>query len=311
MTFALDDFRRMYADPIRHAAMTAALKATVTPGSTVVDLGSGPSIYGFVALRLGASHVYAIDPDPSVGVGQAIAARNGLAEQMTFHQELSFDVDLPERVDVVIADLRDSLPFNERNLDSMCDARLRYLKAGGVLIPKFDRVFIAPIAAPSLARKMDGWLDNPAGLDMQPALDCLANRIHYDHLSVEQLRSEPVEFATVNYGVDRDGSVTTCLTTSVEITSPGRVDALALWFETVLTDGVEMQSGPGGATIYRTLQLPVFPAPDLEKGDHFEFSVEARFTGKGYAWMWSGGIDGERRCNLLSVVAPPRNPAPP
>ncbi len=302
MAFSPDDFRRMFVDRIRHEAMQAALRATVVPGSVVVDLGSGPAIYGFMALELALSHVYAIDTDKSIFLGHQLAKQNGLDDRITFLPHMSFDVDLPEKADIVIGDLRDSTAFYSRNLDSFVDAKRRFLKPDGTLIPTTDRVFVAPISSPSLATRVSGWMNNPAGIDATPALELLANQPHHDHLGQDQIRSAPQTFADVVYGVS-DGAAKPTWSGTVTVESPGVIDAIGIWFETVWTPGVTMKSGPGGAMVYRTMQLPILPAVTVKEGDQFSFSVKAAFTGEWYRWSWCGGIEGQRQRAETAILA--------
>ena len=310
--FTVDDFRRMFVDPIRHPAMVSALEESMTPGATVLDLGSGPAMYGFHALRLGASHVYAIEPHAAaIALGEQLAFQNHLQDRITFYPSMSFDVELPEKADVLVADLRDSVPFFGRNLDSIVDAKARLLKPNAIIIPRSDRGLMAPITSTSLRNRFSSWADNTAGIDTLPAAELIANQYHFDHLASDQIRAEPVSYGTINYGIDQDGSTPVGWSGVVDIASDGIVDALGLWFESDLTPRVKLRSGPGGARIYRTKQLPIFPAVAVRRGDRFEFSVRADFTGSAYRWFWQGARVGEeaiRRCGDLAVL-PPRSRA--
>ncbi len=306
--YSVDDFRRMFVDPIRHRAMVDALEESLTPGAIVLDLGSGPAMYGFHALRLGAGHVYAIEPhQAAVALGEQLALQNNLADRITFYSSMSFDVELPEKADVLVADLRDSVPFFQRNLDSIVDAKTRLLNADAIIVPRSDRGLMAPITSPTLRTRFSSWAENSAGIDTGPAAELIANQFHYDHLELDQLRAEPVSYGTVNYGVDKGGSTPVGWSGVVDITSDGIIDALGLWFESDLTRNVKLRSGPGGARIYRTKQLPIFPSVAVQRGDRFEFSLRADFTGSAYRWFWHGAHAGERtirRCSDLAVVTP-------
>jgi predicted RNA methylase len=311
--YAVDDFRRMYADPIRHRAMVDALKENITPGSTVIDLGCGTAMYGFHALALGAAHVFAIEADgPSLALGEQLAVQNGLQDRITFFSKMSFEVELPHRADVLVADLRDSVPFFKRNLDSILDAKKRLLKPDAKIIPLRDRAFVAPISAPSLRERFTSWTQNDASIDAAPAVEFLANKFHYDHLESSQVLAPPVQYGSIDYGKDQSGSTPIGWSGTVTIESPGTIDALGLWFESDLTNNVHLRSGPGGARIYRTKQLPVFPAVTVSAGDQFDFSLRADFTGEGYRWFWSGARSGSRaskRCSDLALLVPRGQPA--
>src|SRR5688500_11343183 len=102
--YSIGRFGEMMADHARMDAYTAALKRAVTPGCTVLDLGTGTGIFAMLACRFGAGRVVAIDPDDSLNVAREAAEANGLADRIEFIQALSTEVVLPEPVDLMISD---------------------------------------------------------------------------------------------------------------------------------------------------------------------------------------------------------------
>ncbi len=59
------------------------MRRTVTPGSVVLDIGSGTGIWAIVAAKLGAKKVVAIDMDELlIGVIKMLAAEHGVADRV-------------------------------------------------------------------------------------------------------------------------------------------------------------------------------------------------------------------------------------
>src|SRR4051812_2266767 len=114
--YSVLSYGHMAADAVRMAAHERAVAATVRPGSLVVDLGSGPGILSMLALRAGARRVHAIDTDPAVWLARDIAAENGLSDRLQIHHKSSFEVEIAEPVDVILADLRGSFSLFDQNL---------------------------------------------------------------------------------------------------------------------------------------------------------------------------------------------------
>ena len=56
----------MLGDRVRLRAYDEAMRRTVRPGDVVVDVGAGTVVLSLLALRHGASHVYAIEGAPEV-----------------------------------------------------------------------------------------------------------------------------------------------------------------------------------------------------------------------------------------------------
>src|SRR5947209_410431 len=133
--YSLEAYGKMASDEIRTGAYLEALRRTLTTDSVVVDLGCGPGIFALYACRLGARKVYAIEPSESIQIARDLAEANGLSSRIEFIQDLSTNVTLPERADVIVADLRGVLPFYGASVSSMIDARERFLAPGVTLIP--------------------------------------------------------------------------------------------------------------------------------------------------------------------------------
>ena len=104
MSLVLDEHRQYLADTARVSAFRQAIEEIVTPGDVVLDLGAGTGILGLMACRAGAKRVYAVDEGPIIGLAHEVAAANGFQDRITHVKGLSTRVELPERVDVVLAD---------------------------------------------------------------------------------------------------------------------------------------------------------------------------------------------------------------
>src|SRR5689334_22429068 len=127
------DYGDMIADTVRMDAFVAALRGAITPGSVLVDIGTGTGIFALLACSLGARRVYAIEPNDAIEVARAIATANGLSDRIEFHQACSTAVTLPEQADVIVADIGGALPWFQRAIPSIVDARRRFLAPNGIL----------------------------------------------------------------------------------------------------------------------------------------------------------------------------------
>jgi protein arginine N-methyltransferase 1 len=169
-TYSLFDFGGMIGPncTLRVEAYAAALRQAITPTSIVLEIGTGPGFFALLATQFGARHVYAVDPNDAIHVGRKLAVANGVADRITFLQDVSTNVLLPERVDVIVSDIRGALPWFQHHIPTLVDARERLLAPGGVLIPQCDTVWAAVVNAPDLyAPHVVPWDDNAYGLDLR------------------------------------------------------------------------------------------------------------------------------------------------
>lgn len=138
----------LLGDELRMAAFRAAVDEVIVPGCTVLDLGTGTGILAQWALEAGAEKVYGIEFNASLleSATRRIAAA-GYSSRFRPVPGVSFDVDLPERVDVVVSETLGNLADNEGFVDILKDARRRFLAVGGVVVPRRVESYLVPVAA--------------------------------------------------------------------------------------------------------------------------------------------------------------------
>src|SRR5688572_14552112 len=177
MSYPVEEHATYLADAVRMTAYRQALAARVTPGAVVVDLGSGSGILGLLACEAGASRVYSIDGGAMLEVARKHARHSGFGDRITFLRGHSEEVELPERADLVIADQMGSLGLWAGLLECFADARRRFLKPEGVLLPSKLRIDFAAVEDSVLPRHVDAIRTNIGALDLA----------HFQHLLVNDL----------------------------------------------------------------------------------------------------------------------------
>ncbi|NUM73584.1 50S ribosomal protein L11 methyltransferase [candidate division KSB1 bacterium] len=285
--YSIFDYGDMIVDRVRMEAYTQAVRQAVKPGAIVIDLGAGSGLFTLLACKFGAARVYAIEYNNAIQVAREMAAANGYADRITFIQELSTRVSLPERADVIISDLRGVLPLLEQHIPSLLDARERLLAPGGVLIPQRDTLWAALLSAPAhYERHFRPWQDDLFGLNTQACSRLLANAWRRVDITAEELLVEPQCWATLDYRTVREPNLTGEL--NWKIASPGTAHGLGLWFDATLADGVQFSNAPGNPKmIYGRAYFP-WPQPvELAAGDEVVVRVQANLVDNDYIWSWN------------------------
>jgi len=152
----LEEHLGYVADRIRLERFQTAIAQTLNAGDRVADLGCGSGILGLLCLQAGAGRVYGIDSTTMIEVARETFSRAGWAERATFVRGHSHRVVLPEPVDVVICDHVGYFGFDYGIVHTLQDARRRFLKPGGSLIPARIRLQLGAVESESCRDKAEG-----------------------------------------------------------------------------------------------------------------------------------------------------------
>lgn len=277
----------MVTDRIRTGAYQRALERVVRQGDVVVDIGTGTGVFAVFACRLGARRVYGIEPADIVEVARQIVAANGCADRVELIQGMSTTVDLPERADVVVADIRGALPVFAGSLATLADARDRLLRPGGTLLPLRDDLYAAAVTAPDLyeATIRGPWHANAYGLDMSAGNLLAANQWVKRRFDPEQVVSTADRWAELEYAKLEGTSVNG--TASLVVERPSVAHGVATWFEATLVEGIGFSSSPfAPPVVYQHLFFP-WPEPvEVQAGQRISVDLRADAVGGEYVWTW-------------------------
>ena len=287
--YSLDQFAAMFSDKVRMDAYSAAIEQCVRPGDAVVDLGCGPGIFALLACKAGARRVYAIDVNGVVEFGRHLAAVNGLADRVEFLRGDSRQIQLPERVNVIVADVRGALPLYSHGVRTLQDARDRFLVEGGTLLPSRDTMLAAVIEVPDRYRRItESWRAVP-NLDLSPGLPLVLNSTHRHAVKPQEVISEAQPWHVLDYTAG--ARIPAQANLEFPITRDGLGHGLGIWFETQLVDTIGYSTGPqSGETVYGHIFLPWLQPLSLRKGEVVTVNLRAHQVGSDYVWQWETNV---------------------
>ncbi|MFL5617820.1 MAG: 50S ribosomal protein L11 methyltransferase [Gemmatimonadaceae bacterium] len=290
MSYTMEEYARMLADPVRASAYLTAVRETVRPGMVVADIGAGPGVLGVYAATLGARRVFLVEPDASVNAARGLAIENGVADRVEVIRAPSTDTELPERADVIVSDLRGVTPFHGRHLESAADMRRRLLAPAGVCIPRRDRVYSALVEDDALyARSVGAWSGLTDTLAHESLTALMANGWFRARATGAQLLSEPAPFVTLDYELPAPAFQARW---DAHATRDGTAHGLLLWFDTDLTNRIALSNAPTAPpALYGQAFFPFRPAFAMQRGDRLRLDLRAVLAGDDYAWTWAARDD--------------------
>jgi protein arginine N-methyltransferase 1 len=312
--YSLGGYGRLIADRGRTDAYAHALEAIIRPGSTVLDLGSGTGVFALLAAKFGARKVYAIESSDFIEVARELAAANGFADKIEFIQGYSTEIDLPEKVDVIVSDIRGVSPLFAGSAHSLIDARERFLAVGGVMIPACDTIFANLVNAPEQYEEITKpWSADLYGLDSSPARRYALNLYDKARFTASNFVAEPQRWVTLDYRRINEPSAAGQLCWTIE--KVGLAHGLAVWFDCETYQGAGFSNSPASAErhLYGQQFFPFLAPISLQSGDRVEVGLAADVVRDDYIWRWDtkildkdGALKSEIRQSTLAgaIVAP-------
>jgi protein arginine N-methyltransferase 1 len=291
--YSLEQFATMFSDKVRMDAYSAAISKSVQPNDAVMDLGCGPGVFALLACKAGARRVYAIDMNGVVDFGRQLAAANGFSERIIFMRGDSRHMHLPERVNVVVSDVRGVLPLFSNAIDTLQDARNRFLAVGGHLLPSRDTLYAAVVELPDVYRQLTHpWKAIPQ-LDLSRGLPLVLNSVQRLHIKPHQVLSQPRPWHVLDYVAEAKTAAENRI--ELPITKAGVGHGLGIWFQTQLAPGIGYSTEPRTEdTVYGHVFLPWLEPVPLDEGEVCSIDLRAHLVGTDYIWQWETNFPAAR-----------------
>lgn len=261
----------MLSDKVRMQAYREAIFKVVKPGDVVVDLGAGTGLLGIWAIQAGASKVYAIEKTNAIELAKAIAQKNNCLDKFEFINDNSMNVSLAEKADVLISETLGSFAVDENTLLFTNDARDRFLKDQGAIIPQSLELFVAPINDAEVYDKVDFWR-NIEDIDFSPAFDLFSKKIMVESVNPKGLISQPVSLGCIDLMTSTENSFQAGQ--YIPITKKGCLHGVAGWFTVKLCEGIEINTAPNQQlTHWKQAFFPFDKPIQVIKGDVLDWKV--------------------------------------
>ncbi|XP_023015616.1 arginine methyltransferase 4 isoform X1 [Leptinotarsa decemlineata] len=115
----------------------------------VLDVGAGSGILSFFAAQAGAKRIYAVEASTMAHYAQKLVEANHLSSSIKVIPGKIEEIELPEKVDIIISEPMGYMLYNERMLESYLNAK-RWLVPGGKMYPSRGDLHIAPFTDDAL-----------------------------------------------------------------------------------------------------------------------------------------------------------------
>jgi protein arginine N-methyltransferase 1 len=182
----------------------------------------------------------------------------------------------PPRVDVVVSETLGNYALEEGIIATLADARARFLKPGGRIIPSAIAQFVAPVTAGRLHEELSAWDRVGHGLDLAVAKFMSLNNAYVRTLRSDELL-EPAGKVWDRVDLTRDGRSNRKGEASWKLRSAATVYGFAAWWEATLAPGIALSTAPGAPpTHWEQLYFPLLAPMPLGSGETLTVALRSR-----------------------------------
>ena len=288
---------QLLTDRVRNQTFYKALKRRVRKDTSVMDIGSGTGVWAIAAAKLGASRVVAIEKDEMlIPIIRKLVSRNGVSDRVEIVTGDSRQVKVHGKFDLIITETVGNEAFDEGIVPIIIDAKKRFLKSTGFVIPEA----LAAVAAPAHLSGADESF--PAGLQLDykylESLNLDIPKNISDPARVKLLGA-PATLTRVELVKVREPPVLSEMTASWKLKDAALFNCLVLWADVLLTHGVSLCTFPD-TTSWTPICLPVQP---FQKGSaKVECSIS--MSNRQYYWVVTHVKNGKRQVQSHSPMFP-------
>lgn len=277
-------------DKARCDAYRDAIHRIVKPGDVVVDLGAGTGLLSFFALQAGARHVYAIEMSDIADAAAELIEANGFQDRITLIRKNSKRVRLPERCDVLVTETLSAFCFDTENIiDFVADARARFLRPGGRIIPESADTLLVPFSSDSFGagRLPQRYYD----LDFQPFSKRLFKSYGVVRASGQPFIALSQPLTVYHFDFRKDTANPGKTFAPFRITTDGRLDGFLGWFEARLCEGITLSNSPYlPLTHWWQLYLPVHEQLHYRAGQTILLYLDPNIISGEAHWKYSAQL---------------------
>jgi len=269
--------RTLIADTVRNEALFAALKQVIRKGETVVaDVGAGTGLLGLMASKLGAKAVYLYEAAEVAGVAAQVLKTNR-ARNCHLLPCHSTEMHDPPQADVIISETLGNYALEENIIDTIADARKRFLKPGGVIIPNSIEQFVAPVVSDRIHRELSVWTGIGHDIDLTPARIMSFNNAYVRSLKPSELLDQGRSArAWDKIDLTRDAKSNRKGEAKWTLGAPTSIYGFAVWWSAGLGSGITLSTAPDApATHWEQLYFPLERPVNAKKGDTISVSLRS------------------------------------
>jgi SAM-dependent methyltransferase len=259
-------------DGVRMRAFKDAIRESVKPGDTVLDVGTGSGILAFLAGKAGAGKVTGVDSAEKVRVHNQL-------DNVTLLRADIRDVNI-QPVDLIICELIGMEVTDEGIIGKVGIAR-KFLKDGGAIMPSKIDICSVPVETTDIG---PGFWQDIMGVDYSCVTGHPTTTQNLD-LTKSILLSEPEKTGEIDF-ISGENKLQSRGVFTIE--RGGLFHGMCMYFEAKLSDSRTLSTSPREElTHWKQIFLPAKKTMNVRAGDKIAYEIKAILRGTKWKWKYS------------------------
>uniref|UniRef100_A0A8D8Y6V7 type I protein arginine methyltransferase n=3 Tax=Cacopsylla melanoneura TaxID=428564 RepID=A0A8D8Y6V7_9HEMI len=279
----------IHAEMIKDTVRTESYKTAILSNRAVfqdkhvIDVGAGTGILSIFAAQAGASRVYAVEKSDIAYETIDIVRTNKYDTQIEVFHKLLEEIELPvDKVDVIVSEWMGYFLLFETMIDSVIDARDKFLRPGGVVCPNRFTMSLAGAFAEDLYKDLVTFWSDVHGLDMSVMTRLVYCDVQVTTLPPASLVTSPSLLTSIDLTTASKSCVEFSSPFSLEAAQDTRLNCLVAWFDTYfdLPEPVMFSTGPEATPTHWKQSVFLLKKPLLlAKGEKLEGTLTCERLG--------------------------------
>ena len=241
----IKNFRDLLSDSKRIIAFQKAINELIGPDTSVLEIGSALGTYSFFAVQAQAKAVHAVEMGDIYYAGEEIAKQNRFFNKIQFYHKHSKDIQLSEKVDLIIMEDYSPMFLYNGLSDTLHDARIRLLKPEGKFIPNIIIMKFAPVQYKQFHDDLDTWKNQSEivyDINWDYTTELVFNQPYYVTTPVDFTLSDEIKLSSID--LSNDSNFHFNFSNNLTITRPGTIHGLVGWWDCWFTPTQSFSNSP-------------------------------------------------------------------
>lgn len=272
----------MLKDSIRTLSYRTAIyqNPSLIKGKVVLDVGCGTGILSMFAAKAGARKVYAVERSSIIEYARQIIAENGYQDIITVIQGVAEEIELPEKVDIIVSEWMGYALLYESMLPSVIVARNKFMKETGTMMPSQARMYIAAIEDSEYrSKKIDYW-NNVYGFNYAPIKEWALVEPLVDVVPQNNIITDDCVLITFDLNKCQKEDLSFSAEFDLWPFQNDKLHAFVVWFDVTFQGGekeVELSTSPYKKSTHWSQTIFYLPDPvpvDIDNSIHGTFEMK-------------------------------------